>query len=223
MSGVNHEQQQQPPRPVMAQVVHDDSMVITEETLDRVKKQADDELQRLKRETKQANDLKLKQMKQQYDEEIQTIKTSLEEIEKREKFHREAIQLASKVSKDTLHAITMTEIRDEGLIEKAKFNSQMTNLQNQEEQDMKSWSSKYPNLAHLYQERERAKVKHQQEKDALSNALQKQKENLQKQLRQEEGAWREECNELNNKHRSNLLWGLTLGALGGFVLDRCRM
>jgi len=206
--------------PVSEEDIEHQTVLITEETLTTAKKAADEELFRIRKETKKKHERELKDLETRLDGEVKSIRSLLDDTERREKMVREAVWRAATAREDSIHQAKLAQLEREAEVERIVFQERKREWVASEEKMHARWLADNPLLGRVFRERKDLREQRESGLKALVEDLAVERRRMERQWKQVEDDWRRQCNELNSKHRTNLLVGLALGGLLGYILDR---
>jgi F0F1-type ATP synthase assembly protein I len=206
----------------VATAVLESPVVITEETLEKALSQADAELLKQKQASERVHEQQLKELKHRLEDEVKGMQSVLNDSERREKAARQASAERERAAKDAIHKMAMLQVNTQEETERIRFEEAFRATKQAEEAIQKSWTKANPRIAQLLHNRDVQSFQHEETRLALHQQLKEEKEELENEWRRERQEWEQQSNDLNQKHSSNLMYGILLGGLAGFLFDKAR-
>jgi hypothetical protein len=200
------------------------NLIVDEELLEKAKCAADEELARQRRNLESKHDNELERLKARHDAELKVIQKELDTAEANSKLAQQVVYEATKAAKDVAHRQTMQSLRDEAESNRRAHENTMKRLIAEEETTHSTWMMSQPRAAVQIFERRNAELEtHKNVKKSLIKSIEEDTAIAAKLYKTTESDWWTTVNDLNSKHWRNMLVGMALGGLLGFVVDHARM
>ena len=207
-----------------ATVVDDEAaLIVDEETLRKAKNAADEELRKRKEAATKNNDEILNNLRRKLERETDSVRENLKSIEVVEMAAQSLAMKNAEFERVRQFEHILQQVAETDAREKFESAERIDNLVQQELATHHSWCASHPTWERIANERDETLARHQQELKHMRGDIEKERKRFQRQWEVEKQELQEETGKLGANRQRNLLFGIVVGAITGYLVDLARL